>query len=73
MLSHKLIILRFIIVYILAYFSALKKALSTKKIIPIMATQLACLRWPNVGIGWQRRRRNSNVGPTLGKRKLIVG
>ena len=40
---------------------------------PETPTQLACLRWPNVGIGWQRRRWNSNVGPTLGQRKLIVG
>ena len=27
-------------------------------------TQIACLRWPYFGIGWQRRRWNSNVGPT---------
>ena len=26
--------------------------------------QIACLRWPNFCIGWQRRRWNSNVGPT---------
>ena len=53
----------------LSYFSCVERFIVAGKGF-FKLSQLACLRWPNVGIGWQRRRRNSNVGPTLGQRKL---
>ena len=54
---NKRYVIKVIIIYIL------ERKIPDLKIRGVVS-QLACLRWPNVGIGWQRRRRNSNVGPT---------